>query len=256
MARKWISVSVGLFFAGVSIVMSAEKDSRLFEMRTYYSPMGKLDALQARFRDHTVKLFEKHGMTNLGYWTPIENAENKLIYILAYPDKEARGKSWEAFLADPEWKKVKQATEAQGPIVSKVDSVLMTATDYSPPIKPTTDGDRVFELRTYTATPKNLELLNARFRDHTVKLFEKHGMTNLGYWNLAPNQKGADVTLIYVLAHKSTDAAKASFDAFRKDPDWIAARTASEQKGGGSLTEKEGGVKSVFMTATDYSPTK
>jgi hypothetical protein len=81
-------------------------------------------------------------------------------------------------------------------------------------------------------------------------------MTNIGYWGLAPDQKGADVTLIYILAHKSTDAAKASFDAFRKDADWLKARAASEEKGGGSLTVADGGVKSEFMKATDYSKIK
>lgn len=234
---------------------AAEKDTRVYEMRTYYSPAGKLDALQGRFRNHTVKLFEKHGMTNVGYWTPLENPDNKLIYILAYPSSEAREKAWKAFLGDPDWLKVKKETEANGPIVAKVESVYLTATDYSPAIKPSHAGERIFELRTYTSSPGNLDNLNARFRDHTLKLFEKHGMTSIGYWMPVKGQKGADNTLIYILAHKSVDAAKASFDAFRKDPAWLAARKASEEKGGGSLTTKDG-VKSEFMKASDYSPIK
>ena len=116
-------------------------------------------------------------------------------------------------------------------------------------------GDRVFELRTYTASPGNLANLHARFRDHTVKLFAKHGMSNIAYWSPMKGQKGENDTLIYILAHKSADAAKASFGAFGKDPDWQAARKASEEKAGGSLTTK-GGVKSVFLKATDYSPTR
>jgi hypothetical protein len=95
--------------------------------------------------------------------------------------------------------------------------------------------------------------LNARFRNHTTKLFEKHGMTNVGYWCPLEGQQGAGETLIYILAHKSVDAAKASFDAFRQDPDWLAARKASEDKAGGPLTVKDG-VKSVFLNASDYSP--
>lgn len=248
----WTSVGF-VCLAGVSIAMSAEQDSRLFEMRTYYAPPGKLDALHARFRDHTTKLFEKHGMTNIGYWTPIDNPENKLIYLLAYPSREAREKSWQAFGADPEWKQVKQTTEASGPIVSKVEVKYLTATDYSPKIKASSTGNRIFELRTYIATPGNLGHLHARFRDHTVKLFEKHGITNIGYWGLASDQKGADATLIYILAHPSVEAAKKAFDEFRKDPEWVAARAESEKKGGGSLTEKEGGVQSVYLKATDYS---
>src|SRR5438874_50348 len=124
------------------------------------------------------------------------------------------------------------------------------------PALPAADKEaRVFEMRVYYAAPDKLDALNARFRDHTCKLFEKHGMTNVGYWVPAKGEKGADETLIYILGHKSVDAAKASFDEFRKDPDWVAARKASEEKAGGSLTVKDG-VKSVFMKATDYSPMK
>lgn len=231
-------------------------DSRVYEMRIYYAAPGKLEALHSRFRDHTMKLFEKHGMVNVGYWVPIENPENKLIYILSYPSREARDKSWKVFGADPDWQKAHKASEVNGKLVDKAEVHFMTATDYSPEIKsPENKGPRVFELRTYTATPGKLENLNARFRDHTLKLFQKHGMTNLGYWNLMKDQKGADDTLIYILAHKSKDAARASFDAFRKDTDWVAARQASEAKAGGSLTVQDG-VKSVFMEATDYSPVK
>jgi hypothetical protein len=243
-----ISVTVSAF--------AADKDTRVFEMRTYYAAPGKLDALNARFRDHTVKLFEKHKITNLGYWMPIENPDSKLVYVLSYPSREARETSWKDFAADEAWKKAKADSEVNGKLVAKVEVLFLTATDYSPEIKPSMGKDeRVFEMRTYTTTPNNLPLLHARFRDHTVKLFAKHGMTNLFYWQLMPDQPGAENTLIYLLAHDSQDAAKKSFGAFRADPDWLAARKASEEKGGGSLTVQDG-VKSVFLKATDYSPTK
>jgi hypothetical protein len=242
---------------------AAEKDTRLFEMRIYYAAPGKLDALHARFRDHTLKLFEKHGMTNIGYWVPVDNPDNKLIYVLAFPDRDARDKAFKSFGADPDWQKAFKDSEKDGKLVTKIESVFLTATDYSPAIKAAKDGERVFELRTYTASKGNLDNLHARFRDHTVKLFEKHGMTNVAYWVLAKDQKGAqsplkeqaDATLIYLLAHKSTDAAKKSFDAFRRDPAWQSVRKASEEKAGGPLTVKDG-VKSLFLKATDYSPMK
>lgn len=253
-------LSVAMSAATAAGGLAAEKDDRVYEMRIYYAPPGKLDALNARFRNHTVKLFEKHGMTNVGYWVPLENPDNKLIYILAYPSADARAKSWKAFTADPDWQTAQKASEADGPLVAKVESVFLGATDYSPviyspPKKSSGTSEHVFELRTYTASSGNLNALNARFRDHTLKLFAKHGMTNIGYWTPVKGQKGADDTLIYILAHKSADAAKTSFDAFRADPDWIAARKASEEKAGGSLTVQDG-VKSVFMKATDYSPIK
>ena len=117
---------------------------------------------------------------------------------------------------------------------------------------------KLYEMRTYTAAPGKLDGLNARFRDHTLKLFEKHGMTNVAYWNVAKGmkQKGEDDTLVYLLAHKSPEAMKASWDAFRSDPTWVAAKKASEDKAGGSLTAEKDGVKSIVLKATDYSPLK
>jgi hypothetical protein len=109
-------------------------DNRVFELRTYYAHPGKMAALNERFRKHTNKLFEKHGMTIIGFWNPLkaDEAEQKLIYILAYPSKEAADKSWEAFRNDPDWKTARAASEKDGPLVAKVDSVYMKATDYSP----------------------------------------------------------------------------------------------------------------------------
>jgi hypothetical protein len=107
---------------------------RVFEIRTYHAHEGKLDALNARFRNHTVRLFTKHGMTNIGYWTPQDGpmAGNTLIYILAHDSRDAAKKSWDAFRVDPDWLKAQGESEAGGPIVSKVDSVFLLATDYSP----------------------------------------------------------------------------------------------------------------------------
>lgn len=109
-------------------------DTRVFEMRTYYAAPGKMDALHARFRDHTNKLFQKHGMTLIGFWSPIDpkEAQQKMVYILAYPSKEAAEKSWKAFQNDPDWKEAKAASEKDGTLVSKVESVFLNPTDYSP----------------------------------------------------------------------------------------------------------------------------
>jgi len=249
-----VVVSSALFLSTVLPAPGAEKETRLFEMRTYFAAAGKLDELHARFRDHTTKLFEKHGITNIGYWVPIENPDNKLVYILAYPNREARETSWKAFSADPDWKKAAKESEANGKLVAKVEQLFLTATEYSPEVKPARAGkDRVFELRIYTTAAGKLGALHDRFRDHTIALFTKHGMTNIGYWVLASGQPGADNTLIYLLAHSSVESGKASFEAFRADPEWVAVKKASEEKAGGSLTIPDG-VKSVLMTATDYSP--
>ena len=88
--------------------------NRIFEIRTYTAPEGKLDALHARFRDHTVRIFERHGMTSIGYWTPSDSvlSKNTIIYILAFPSREAARESWAAFGRDPEWQKVRAESEA------------------------------------------------------------------------------------------------------------------------------------------------
>ena len=240
--------------------MSSAKDTRCFEMRTYTAGPGKLDDLHNRFRKHTLQLFEKHGMESIGYWVPLDKEgkpENKIVFLLAYPNKDARERSWQGFLDDPEWQQVFKASEANGALVTRVENPYLVATDYSPAIKPSKASEpRVFELRIYKTPPERLDDLHARFRDHTVKLFSKHGMTHFGYWTPMELKHGRDNTLIYLLAHKSREAAAESFANFRKDPDWIAVRKASEEKAGGSLTVATNGVTSIFMTPTDYSPTR
>lgn len=240
----------------LALTMNA-KDTRCFELRTYHLAPDKMDALNERFRDHTLRLFEKHHIESLGYWLQLDkegNPTNKLTFLLAYPSREAREKSWTAFTADPDWQAAMKASEANGRLVQKVENPYLAATDYSPSIKTAKNTPpRVFELRTYHTPAGRLDPLHARFRDHTVKLFSKHGMTNFGYWTPMQEKDGANDTLIYILAHKNRAAAATSFNAFRDDPDWVAARKASEEKAGGSLTTK---VESVFMKPTDYSPTQ
>lgn len=126
---------VGLWQIGSSTGQEkqAVKSGRVYELRTYTTHEGRLDALHARFRNHTMKLFEKHGMKNEQYWVPTDEARSKntLIYIVSHESQEAAKKSWQAFRDDPEWQKVRAESEKDGPIVSKVESVYMTLTDYS-----------------------------------------------------------------------------------------------------------------------------
>lgn len=222
----------------------------MFELRTYTAEPGKLEALLARFREHTVGLFTRHGMTSFGYWTPVENTQNQLVYLLAFPRRDAAEGSWAAFRADPAWQQVRRESEAEGPLVTRIESVFLEPTDYSPTAPPPGKTDRTFELRVYTAAPGRMEALHTRFREHTLGLFARHGMTSIGYWMPVDNLEGP---LVYLLAHNSPDAAAASWAAFRQDPDWLAVRKASEEKAGGPLTVP-GGMKSVYLKPTDFSP--
>jgi hypothetical protein len=114
---------------------SLTKDSRCFEIRTYIAAPGKLEELHARFRNHTMKLFKKHGMDVVGFWGPSDKekgSENTLVYVMAFPSREARDKAWQAFRNDPEWQKARDESEKNGRLTEKVDSVILMATDYSP----------------------------------------------------------------------------------------------------------------------------
>lgn len=104
----------------------------LYELRTYYPEPGRRDDLLARFRDHTADLFERHGMTNVAYWTPIDPDDDRLIYVLSYPDSTAREAAWDGFLNDPDWIAARDASEADGPLVDRIESTFMTTTDFSP----------------------------------------------------------------------------------------------------------------------------
>ena len=111
----------------------AQSNNRVFELRTYTATEGKLPDLEKRFRDHTVRIFEHHNMTSIGYWVPQDapKSENTLIYIISHESRDAAKKNWDDFRNDPEWKKVAAESEANGKIVAKVESVFMTPTDFS-----------------------------------------------------------------------------------------------------------------------------
>ena len=115
-------------------VVEAQSSRRVFELRTYTAPEGKLGDLQARFRNHTVRIFEKHGMTNVGYFQPQDSpvSQNTLIYVLAHKNRDEAKKSWAAFGADPEWVKARTESEANGRLTTQVVSVFMDPLDFSP----------------------------------------------------------------------------------------------------------------------------
>lgn len=119
-----------LVIAGLLFMMTLAAETRIYELRTYHTVPGRLDALIARFRDHTIRIFEKHGMINVGYWVP-KDTPNTLIYIISHKDAAAAKQNWDDFRKDPQWVKARTESEASGKIVEKVDSVFMEPTDFS-----------------------------------------------------------------------------------------------------------------------------
>ena len=139
---KKLLIAVALLSTGYAVgrvspapVVAAQAPAgHVYEMRTYTATDGKFANVNARFRDHTQRIFATHNMKSIGYWTPLEGptAETTLIYILEHPSREEARKNWAAFSADPEWQKVKAESEVGGRIVAKAESVFLNPTDYSP----------------------------------------------------------------------------------------------------------------------------
>jgi hypothetical protein len=121
----------------VSLPKADPTSTTVYELRVYHANEGKLDDLLKRFREHTTKLFEKHGMKNVAYWTALDEPAKSttLIYVLAHPSREAAAANWKSFQDDPEWKSVRDKSEENGKLVGKVDSTYMALTDFSPGVK-------------------------------------------------------------------------------------------------------------------------
>jgi hypothetical protein len=239
---------LALSFAAIA---QTSNNNRYYEMRIYYCNPGRLDALLERFQNHTLKLFEKHGMENIGYWVPTTPDNNILYYILAFPDRAARDASFKSFVADPEWKAVAAKSEESGKIIEKIVSVYMKGADILPAINASVASpERSFELRTYTCNPGKFPDIVSRFKNHTVKLFEKHGKQNIAYF-ATEEPDGGQPKLVYLVAHESEAAAATSWAAFRADPEWIKVKEDSEKAG--AILEK---VESVYMKPTAFSKIK
>jgi len=124
----------GLAVLGVTMISqsNAQSPNHVYELRTYTAPPGKLDALEARFRDHTEAIFKRHSLHAIGYWVPQDNKNNQFIYIVEHKSMDDAKKNWAAFQTDDEWKKVRAESEAGGPLTTKApDSVYMNPTDFS-----------------------------------------------------------------------------------------------------------------------------
>jgi hypothetical protein len=246
-----LALAIGI----VSSARAANADTRVYELRTYTAMPGKIENVISRFRDNTVRIFDRFGMVSIGYWIPMDpenGAGEKIVYLLEHKSREAADASWKAFGADPEWQTVSKASEANGKIVSKVDRIFLALTDYSPVPGPSVGATpRVFELRTYTTPEGKLDALDARFRGGETALFAKSGMKGVAYFHPTDAAKGAANTLIYLLVHPSHEAAVASWAKFRADPEWVKMKDVSEKDG--KLTTE---TKSMFLAPLDFSKIK
>jgi hypothetical protein len=281
MLMKFCLFVVAITCLAVPAMAQTKSGGLLYELRSYVPEAGRQSDAIKLIENAGVSYMKKHNITLLGAWTPEDAADERVFTLVSHKDKAACDAAWSAFQNDSGWKEAiqKSAVDGKKPVKS-FDRVFLIENDYSPALPPQPVASRVYELRTYVATKGNLAALNARFRNHTLKLFEKHGMTNIAYWSaldgdsltcekllaatgplnsakggMDANTPAASNSLIYFIAHASRDAAKQSFDGFRKDPDWQKALKESEANAGGPLTVKDG-VKSLFLKPTSFSPMK
>jgi hypothetical protein len=215
----------------------------LYEWRTYEALPGKLPALNTHL-EVAADLFRKHGLGVLGFWTEEVGTGGQVTYMWMYADLEERQQKLAAFAADAAWKQqVAEEAEKEGGIVARIHNTLLQPTPYSPEPRV---GTAVQEWRIYEAVPGRLPDLHARFSSHTLRLFEKHGITNIGYWT---EVFGTSNRLVYMLGYPSLGEREKSWAAFQRDPDWQRARAGSEKNG--TLVAK---VYNRILRPTAYSP--
>jgi hypothetical protein len=231
----------------------------LYEMRIYTAAPGKKAELDARFRDHTISLFKKHGMTPVGffhvYTAPGAPADDRLFYIMGYKDRATRDSAWSAFAQDPEWQKVYAESQKDGSLTAPggIQNIFLSPAEYSPKLNLTPSPvARHFEYRTYTANPGKLENIHARFRDHTMRIFSRIGMTNYLYWRPVADQPAQTDKMMYLMAYPTPAARTTMWQAFGADEEW--KKVSAESQVDGQLLKNPGGVVSVQLTPTDYSP--
>ena len=206
----------------------------LYELRIYSANEGRHGALIRRFREHTDRLFRKHGLESVGYWIPTEGPAKKrrrFVYLLKHPSRYAAYRNWVNFLNDREWRNVLDQPEFQGLLSHRPESIFLTENDYMA-FKDVAIGQPggVFELRTYVARPGKLDALNKRFRTHTMRLFDKHGISNVGYWTPFDQPESA-TTLVCLLHHSDREQADTNWQEFLADPEWEKVRRESEADG-------------------------
>ena len=216
----------------------------LYESRVYTAVPGKLPALNDWYSNRAIGILNQHDIGIMGFWTDEIGASNQLTYILTFNNMADREKKWSAFAADETRLQAFAEAEVDGPLVAKVNTSFMHATPYSP--EPQLSSN-VQEMRVYDAMPGMLPALHNRFSNHTMRLFERHGIENIAYWTEVVGR--THNRLVYMLGYPSLGDREKGWAAFQADPDWVSARTESEKDGPLVRVSRHS-----IMRLTPYSP--
>jgi hypothetical protein len=227
----------------------------VYELRIYVANENRFQHLIKRFRDHTDRIFRKHGLEAVGYWIATEGRGSKgrrFVYVLKHSSRYAAYRNWNSFTRDRQWEAVLDIPEFQRLLAEKPTSIFMSENEYSAASMDKIEKvGGVYELRTYVANPGKLAGLNARFRDHTIGLFRKHGIRNVGYWTPFDMPEAGN-TLVYLVHHASREQADANWMAFGRDPLWRKVSRES-QAGGRFLSEPP---ERIYLAPMSFSPLK
>ena len=279
--KSFLPMIAVFLMAGTAALAQSPAANKLYELRSYVPEAGRQSDVLKLISESGMPVMARHNIALVGAWTNVDPKDERVFTLISHKDKASSDAAQSAMQNDPAWKEIIQKTVIDGKkAVKSFERVFLTVNDYSPVLDVKQVGNRVFELRTYAATKGNLPALNARFKNHTLGLFSKHGMTNILYCSVldgepltcaklleavSPVGKGmADMdaslpaagnSLVYFIAHASPEAAKANFGKFSADEEWTKALKSSEAAAGGSLTVKNG-VKSLFLQPTEFSPLK
>lgn len=234
-----VIVTLSLIAADASAQTAAPADTRVYELRTYHAAPGMLNKLHNRFRDHTIRLGQQYGITSVGYWVPVENPDNKLICLVSYPDRATRESSWTRLMNDPEWQRIKRASEINGRLVVRIDEQILSA-EHVANLMAMKSGqeERLFELRFDTAVPGKLGALRSELRK--AHQLTKSNSAFVASWVPTDNENPGTVVTLLAYSGESTD----EFISTRKD------RSIKEDLNSRDLTER------LVLRATDYSPLK
>lgn len=237
--------------AAVTEIASAQPvsatETRLFELRTYHTSDGKLDDLNARFRDCATRLFEHHGITNVGFWTPTDANGSRIVFLLAYPSSQARDASWARLCTDPEWRKCRRETERDGKLVERIEQMTLVPTADCPVVAPSRgETPRSFELRTYATKPgdhANHKALCEKFRDSLV-----------GCWTAAAPHPTGEMTHVYLLARERPATDKRVPEVALSDQFHISTTGGRALPSIRPRPAAADGGKGLVLQPTDYSP--
>ena len=215
----------------------------LHEMRIYDAIPGKMEDLNSRFANHTIGFFKDHGIGMVGFWTEVIGISNRLTYMLSFDSMADRKAKWAAFQANEGWQQVRAESEKDGPLVASVQNNFLRLTPYSPELRVSTT---LQELLISDAMPGKLPALHDQFANHTIGMFKKHGIENIGYWTA---DVGKSNQLVWMIGYPSMGYREKGIDALAADPDWQKARAESDRDG--PLVRR---TQSAILRPTDYSP--